>query len=109
MANEPTPIGRSLSPFVGLLIVAHLADGRLVGEIVGTAGDLAIVEALDESDIQGPGLLLLRLGSVAMPGGSCRMFRTRKELADAASPPGGASSSPPSRRRSQPQLAAIKR
>ncbi len=86
MADETTQARGSRSPLVGLLVVAELAEGRLVGEITGTAGDLAIVRALDGSDIRGPGLMLLRLGSIALPGGSCRLFRTREELVEATAP-----------------------
>ncbi len=80
MVDRASRPGPSASPLVGLLILASVSAGRLVGRIVGTAGELAIIEALEGSDLRGPGLLLLRLGSMALPDGSCRLFRTREEL-----------------------------
>jgi hypothetical protein len=97
------PVERSRSPLVGLLILASLPAGRLVGRIVAVAGDLAVIEALDESEIPGPGLLLLRLSGVALPDGRCRLFHTRDELAG-ATPAAGARAT--SRRRSAPRLVA---
>ncbi len=95
---------RVASPLVGLIIVASLAAGRLVGRIVATTGDLALIRAAPESDIQGPGLILLKLGSVAMPEGRCRLFRTRKEAAQAVS----GDERPPVRERPRPRLVATR-
>ncbi len=91
---------RAVSPLAGLFIVANLGSGRLIGRIIATVGDLALVEARSESDVQGPGFILLKLGSMALPEGRCRLFRTRKELAKAVS----AGECAPVRPRSVPQL-----
>ncbi len=91
---------RAASPLAGLFIVASLGTGRLVGRIVATTGDLAVIKAAPESDVQGPGLILLKLGSVAMPEGRCRLFRTRAEAAKAVS----GDKRPPVRERPGPRL-----
>ena len=91
---------RAGSPLAGLFIVAGVGNGRLIGRIVATVGDLALVEAASTSDLQGPGLILLKLGSVALPEGRCRLFQTREDLARAVT----AGEWAPVRQRSGPHL-----
>ncbi len=106
MVDKGSRQGRSRSPLMGLFIVATLPAGRLVGRIVGASGDLAVVAALEESEIPGPGLLLLKLSGVALPEGRCRLFRTRDELARAAPWVSPAPVPGVPRRRSPPRLVA---
>ena len=98
IARKSRP-GHAVSPLVGLFIVTKLDAGELVGRIVATAGDLAVVEASEESGIQGKGLLLLKLSSLAAPAGHCRLFRTREELAEAGLSRGAAPQHPSARPR----------
>ena len=95
------------SPLVGLFIVALLDTGELVGRIVATTSDLAVVEALAESEIQGAGLLLLKLGGIALPQGHCRLFRSREDITHPVLRSNGASRHQPPQQRSMPHLAAI--
>ena len=106
MVDKTFPSGSSRSALVGLHVVASLPAGRLVGQIVGVSGDLAVIQALEESDILGPGLLLLRLSGVALPGGCCRLFRSREELARGLPARRGGTSRAASRRRAAPRLVA---
>ncbi len=98
---------RAASPLIGFFIVARLDAGRLVGRIVAIASDLAIVEALPESEIQGPGLLLLKLGGIALPKGRCHLFRSREEITQLVPMSDGVSRPQSPRWRSAPPLTVI--